>query len=101
VGTSDLGTIRPNGWWIQAGYKLSGLNLDLPLINNLEFVGRYDTTSDAFAPNTTVDRYTVGFVYYFSNTLLLEGDYEWLNGSGPSAGQVPANEILVQLSYGF
>ena len=101
VGTTDLGTIRPNGWWIQAGYKFSGLNLDLPMINNLEFVGRYDTTADALAPRTTVDRYTVGFVYYFSNTLLLEGDYEWLHGTGPGAFMVPANEILVQLSYGF
>jgi hypothetical protein len=43
----------------------------------------------------------VGFVYYFSNTLLLEGDYEWLHGTGPNANQVPADEILVQLSYGF
>jgi hypothetical protein len=101
VGTSDLGTIRPNGWWIQAGYKLAGLNLDLPVINNLEFVGRYDMTADAFTPKSTIDRYTIGFVYYFSNTLLLEGDYEMLHGTGPNEGQVPANEILVQLSYGF
>jgi hypothetical protein len=101
VDTTDLGTIRPNGWWIQAGYKFSGLNLDLPLINNLEIVGRYDDVKDAFAPSSTIDRYTIGFVYYFSNTLLLEGDYEWLHGTGPNANQVPANEILVQLSYGF
>jgi len=101
VDTWDLGTIRPNGWWIQAGYKLSGLNLDLPAINNLEFVGRYDMTTDALAPKSTIDRYTIGFVYYFSNTLLLEGDYEWLHGTGPNAFTVPSNEILVQLSYGF
>jgi hypothetical protein len=101
VDTTDLGTIRPNGWWIQAGYKLSGLNLDFPFISNVELVGRYDTTKDAFAPSSTIDRYTAGFVYYFSNTLLLEGDYEWLHGTGPTANQVPSNEILVQLSYGF
>jgi len=101
VDTTDLGTIRPNGWWIQAGYKLSGLNLDLPMINNLEFVGRYDMATDALLPSTTIDRYTVGFIYYFSNTLLLEGDYEWLHGTGLNATLVPSNEILVQLSYGF
>ena len=101
VDTTDLGTIRPHGWWIQAGYKLSGLNLDLPLINNLELVGRYDEANDALAPSTSIDRYTAGFVYYFSNTLLFEGDYEWLHSSGPNANQVPSNEMLFQLSYGF
>ncbi len=101
VETTDLGTIRPHGWWIQGGYKLSGLNLDLPLINNLELVGRYDETDDALSPSTRIDRYTAGFVYYFSNTLLFEADYEWLHSSGPNASQVPSNEMLFQLSYGF
>ncbi|MGO8927436.1 MAG: hypothetical protein ACLQU3_11170 [Limisphaerales bacterium] len=101
VDTTDLGTIHPNGWWVQAGYKLSGLNLDLPLINNLELVGRYDTSNDALIPNTTIDRYTAGFVYYFSNTLLFEGDYEWLHSAGFNANQVPSTELLMQLSYGF
>jgi len=27
---------------------------------------------------STTDRYTAGLVYYLTNTLLLEGDYEWL-----------------------
>ncbi len=101
VDTTDLGTIRPHGWWIQGGYKLSGLNLDLPLINNLELVVRYDEENDALAPSTSIDRYTAGFVYYFSNTLLFEGDYEWLHSSGPNASAVPSNEMLFQLSYGF
>jgi hypothetical protein len=99
--TTDLGTIRPNGWWIQGGYKLSGLNLDLPVINNVELVGRYDKSNDALSPSTKVDRYTAGFVYYFSNTLLFEGDYEWLNSSGPNSVVFPANELLFQISYGF
>lgn len=101
VDTSDLGTIRPNGWWVQAGYKLSGLNLDLPLINNVEVVGRYDRSNDALTPSTKTDRYTAGFVYYFSNTLLFEGDYEWLHSAGPNANIFPSNELLFQLSYGF
>jgi len=24
-GTDDMGTIKPNGWWVQGGYKLAGL----------------------------------------------------------------------------
>lgn len=99
--TTDLGTIRPNGWWVQGGYKLAGLNLDVPVINNIELVGRYDRADDGLAPRTKVDRYTAGFVYYFSNTLLFEGDYEWLHSTGPNSGFFPNNEILLQLSYGF
>jgi len=101
VDTTDLGTIRPNGWWIQGGYKLAGLNLDLPLINNIELVGRYDYSKDGLVPATSAERYTAGFVYYLSNTLLFEGDYEWLHSTGPGADFFPGNEILFQLSYGF
>lgn len=97
VQTDDLGTIHPRGWWIQAGYKLAGLNLDFPVINNLELVSRYDTMNDALGTKT--DRYTAGYVYYFSNTLLFEGDYEWLHSRGPAA--LPSNELVFQLSYGF
>ena len=101
VNTTDLGGIRPNGWWIQGGYKLAGLNLDLPLINSVELVGRYDQSNDGLVPKTNAERYTAGFVYYFSNTLLFEGDYEWLHSTGPNAGLFPSNELLFQLSYGF
>jgi hypothetical protein len=96
VETADLGTITPRGWWAQAGYKLAGLNLELPYINNLELVGRYDTMHDGFA--TDIDRYTVGYVYYFSNTLLFEGDYEFLHSNDPSQAH---NRLVFQLSYGF
>jgi hypothetical protein len=34
VETNDRGTLSPRGWWIQGGYKLVGLNLNLPFINN-------------------------------------------------------------------
>jgi hypothetical protein len=96
VDTDDLGTIRPRGWWIQAGYKLAGLNQDFPLINNIELVGRYDKLQDGLG--THVDRYTAGFVYYFTNTLLFEGDYEVLKSNDPNQAH---NELLFQLSYGF
>jgi hypothetical protein len=97
VQTDDLGTLRPRGWWVQGGYKLAGLNLELPYINNVELVGRYDFSNDA--QGTKTDRYTVGYVYYFSNTLLFEGDYEIMRSSGPAA--LPPNAFVFQLSYGF
>ena len=97
VETDDMGSIRPRGGWVQAGYKLAGLNLDLPYISNLEIVARYDRLNDAMG--TTTDRYTAGYVYYFSNTLWFEGDYEWLRSRGPNA--MPSNALLFQLSYGF
>jgi len=100
--TTDLGTIDPHGWWIQASYKLAGLNLDWPGINNLELVGRYDEMNDGLGSGRThTSRYTAGLVYYLTNTLWLEGDYEWLLSSGPAAGTFPSSEILCQISYGF
>jgi hypothetical protein len=104
-GTSDMGTIHPQGGWVQAGYKLAGLNLDvdLPVINlsNLEVVGRYDLADDGMKWNlsTNTNRETVGFVYYLTNTLWFEGDYEWLQSHGPNA--LPSHDYVFQLSYGF
>jgi len=94
--TADVGTIHPNGWWVQAGYKLAGLNLDLPYINNLELVGRYDFLRDGLG--TSTDRYTFGYVYYFSNTLLFEGDYEVVHSDNPDMAH---NALIFQLSLGF
>ncbi len=45
-GSDDMGMIHQQGWFVQAGYKLAGLNLELPGINNLELVGRYDSLRD-------------------------------------------------------
>lgn len=101
VQTSDIGYWHPHGWWIQAGYKLAGLNLDLPLINNLELVGRYDKMRNFMDGGTifsNADRYTVGYVYYFSNTLLFEGDYEFANSEDDGLNH---NRLVFQLSYGF
>ena len=94
--TVDQGTVHPNGWWVQAGYKLAGLNLELPLINNLELVGRYDTIHDGFGMK--MDRWTVGYVYYFSNTLLFEGDYEFVHSGDPTQAH---NVLVFQVGYGF
>jgi len=45
-GTDDIGMVRAHGWWVQGGYKLTGLNIDCPVVNNTELVGRYDTVND-------------------------------------------------------
>ncbi len=94
-GTEDHGNVRPEGWWLQSGYKLAGLNLPLPVINNMELVGRYDTIHDGLGTRT--HRYTLGYIYYFSNTLLFEGDYEFLHSNDPTV----KDQFLLQLSYGF
>jgi len=95
-GSDDLGTINQNGWFVQAGYKLAGLNVELPGINNLELVGRYDALRDGLG-NTT-DQYTIGGVYYVTTALLLEADYEFINSSDPTQ---PSNQLILQISYGF
>src|SRR5471032_1944576 len=51
-GSDDMGLIHQQGWYAQAGYKLAGLNLEFPLINNLELVGRYDSLHDGFGNRT-------------------------------------------------
>ena len=95
-GTSDVGTVHPWAVWAQAGYKLAGLNLDMPIINDIELVGRFDKENNGLGTSTR--RYTLGYVYYITNTLLFEGDYEWLHSNDPA---VPANQLILQLSYGF
>jgi hypothetical protein len=95
-GTADAGLVHQQGWWIQLGYKLAGLHLELPGINNLELVGRYDSLHDGLGTRTS--RYSVGYVYYITNTLLFEGDYEFLHSTDASQ---PRNQLILQLSYGF
>ena len=94
-GSDDKGNVRPEGWWVQAGYKLAGLNLDWPVINNLELMNRYDSIHDGLGTRTR--RYTLGCVYYLSNTLLLEGAYEFLHSNDPTQ----KDQLIFQLSYGF
>ncbi|MGO8764496.1 MAG: hypothetical protein ACLQSR_05085 [Limisphaerales bacterium] len=101
-GSDDLGQIQQQGWFVQAGYKLAGLNFELPIINNTELVARYDSLRDAYDSNDNAfdfntQRYTAGFVYYITNTLFFEGDYEFFRSNDPSQ----AGQLLLQLSYGF
>lgn len=94
--TDDVGTIHPRGWWVQGGYKLAGLGLELPMINNVELVGRYDDGRDGFSVKS--HRVTAGYIYYLTNTLLFEGDYEWLESNDPGTDH---NRFVFQVSYGF
>ena len=93
-GSDDNGLVRQQGAFVQAAYKLAGLNLNLPVISDTELVGRYDYLSDGLGAITK--RYTAGFIYYITNTLLFEGDYEFLRSTDPTA-----NQLILQLSYGF
>jgi hypothetical protein len=92
---SDQGFVHQNGGFVQSGYKLAGLNREFSIINNIELVGRFDYLNDGLG--TVTRRYTVGYIYYFSNTLLFEGDYEFLNSTDPSQ----ADQLIFQLSLGF
>ncbi len=92
---SDSGFVNQTGWYAQVSYKLAGLDLELPVINDTELVGRYDYVRDGLGIKTR--RYTTGFIYYITNTLLFEGDYEFLNSNDPAQ----ADQFILQLSLGF
>jgi hypothetical protein len=94
-GSDNHGLIHQQGWFVQATYKLAGLNLELPMINDVELVNRYDSLHDGLGTKT--QRYTLGFVYYITNTLLFEGDYEFLHSTDPTQ----VNQFILQLSLGF
>jgi hypothetical protein len=95
-GSDDLGQVRQEGWFLQAGYRLAGLNLELPFVNNVELVGRYDSLRDGMG--TTTDRVTAGYIYYLTSALLFEGDYEFIHSSDPAQ---PTAQLIFQMSYGF
>jgi hypothetical protein len=95
-GSDDQGEVKQRGYFGQLGYKLAGLNLNAPLINNVELMGRYDDVHDGLGTHTR--RFTMGYVYYISSTFLFEGDYEIFRSNDPT---VPNNQLIFQLSYGF
>ena len=101
-GSDDLGLIRQQGWYAQVSYKLAGLNLELPGINNLELVGRYDNLANGYDSGSGIfygaRRYSIGTIYYLTSALLLEGDYEFINSRDAS---LPSTQLILQISYGF
>jgi hypothetical protein len=98
-GTDNMGEIRQDGWWVQGSYKLAGLPFDAPIIRNTELVARYDSLNDGMG--TTTQRETAGMIYYFTNTFLFEGDYEFLNTNNSNPNQNPTGNLILQLSLGF
>ena len=93
---SDNGTINQHGWWTQTSYKLAGLNLNLPVVNDAEVVGRYDSFHDDLGTDT--QRWTAGYIYYITTAFLFEGDYEFYHSSDPTQ---PKTQLILQMSYGF
>ena len=71
--TVDAGNIHTWATWTQLGYKLAGLNLDMPFINDVELVGRYDRENNGLSgsPQVKLQRYTVGAIYYLTNTCII------------------------------
>ena len=100
--TADLGTIAPQGWWLQSGFKMSFFNWDVPMIPNTELVFRYDTENYAIGNLTSTAKssrtFEPGLVYYITNSLWLKGSYE---KTFHSDGVPSDNEWILQLSYGF
>ncbi len=101
-GSDNLGLVDQQGGYVQASYKLAGLNLELPLINNTELVGSYDYVHKGYDSSNnlfyTDHRWSMGFIYYITNTLLFETDYEFWNSTDPAQAD---NQLIVQLSLGF
>jgi hypothetical protein len=95
--TTDRGTVNPRGWWAQAAYKLAGLNLDWPVVNNLESVFRYSTIESDLADSRT-QGYALGLIYYLSNQFQLKGAYEFITSTDE---QEANNRLLLQVAYGF
>ena len=56
----------------------------------------YDPVNNVFDFNT--QRYTVGYIYYFTSALLFEGDYEFTHSNDPSQTDT---QLILQISYGF
>ncbi len=99
--TTDAGTLKRKGWWVQAAYKLAGLDLELPVINDLETVFRYGGEQ---LPDGYIRQYDLGLIYHVSNTLLLKGAYSFLNGNAynqNSGNNTWPNMFTLQVAYGF
>jgi hypothetical protein len=99
--TTDVGALRRKGWWAQAAYKLAGLNLEWPLINNFEAVFRYGGEQ---LPDGHINEYDLGLIYHVSNTLLLKGAYSFMDGNAfnqDTGNNRWPNMFTFQVAYGF
>jgi hypothetical protein len=99
--TADVGTLKRQGWWAQAAYKLAGLNLELPVINSLEAVFRYGGEQ---LPDGHINQFDLGLTYHVTNTLLVKGAYSFRNGTAYNADAGNndwPNMLTFQVAYGF
>jgi hypothetical protein len=93
-------TLDRDGWWAQVAYKLAGLNLELPMVNNLEAVFRYSGVS---LPTGHANQYALGLIYHVTNTLLVKGAYVFgqSNTVDADGNSLDRNQLTLQFVYGF
>ena len=101
VETTDIGHHSPHGWWIQAGYKLAGLNLGPP-VDQQPRVGRplrYDM-NDGLATRTQRGPLHGGLRLLLLQHPAVRGRLRMV-AQQRSRRTGPSNQFLFQLSYGF
>lgn len=101
--TADQGTLEAGGWWAQVAYELAGLNLDWPVVNNLEGVFRYSGESNTRDEDGNfirghINQCALGLIYHFTNTLLVKGSYEFNDSNIPDLNH---NALTFQAVFGF
>lgn len=93
--TDTEGTLDKKGWWAQAAYKLAGLNLDLPIVNDLECVFRY---SGLQLPEGNANQYSPGLNYYINNTFIVKAAADIGQSDTESLDKT---KFTFQVAYGF
>lgn len=95
--TDEEGTLQPRGAWAQAAYKLAGLGLELPMINNAEGVFRWSYV-DTDMEMTKTHAFALGLNYYIVNTLQFKAAYEFITSD---ENHDENNRLSFQIAYGF
>jgi hypothetical protein len=102
---TGLPTTDREGWWTQAAYKLAGLNLEWPIINNVEAVVR---VGEEHQQGGHVYEYDLGLNYHITNTLIIKGAYSFFQSNlhnfvNPDGDTLDLNKnaFTLQAVYGF
>jgi len=91
------GDVKPDGWWLQGAYKLSGFDTDSSILNKTELVARYAEV-DADDGVGTTKQTALGIDYHVTGTLVLKGDYEF-NTSDDE--ELAKDQLNIQVAVGF
>ncbi len=91
------GDVKPDGWWAQAAYKLSGLNSDISVLNKTELVARYAEVNADNGEGTTKQT-AVGIDYHVAGTFVVKGDYEFNTSDNEDLAK---DQLNLQLAVGF